>query len=46
MHTSFFHDGDGDDKNGTQAGSGAGDYTPPEDLPIPGESEAVPNKDQ
>lgn len=42
MHT-FFDEDNNDEKE--EAGPAAGDYTPPSDLPIPGETEAVPEKE-
>ncbi len=46
----FHKGGDGKDdakqQDGKQGGPAAGDYTPPADLPIPGETEPVPNRDQ
>lgn len=42
--------GDGDDDDSKAAepkgGPDAGDYTPPKDLPIPGEGDAVDNSKQ
>jgi hypothetical protein len=47
MRHSLPPDGGDDDKpNGSEAGPASGDYSPPPDLTIPGETEALPPKQQ
>lgn len=43
MRTTLWIDGDDEDENEAKGGPEAGDYEPPKDLPIPGETEALDN---
>ena len=42
----WFDDDEDEDNNEQKGGAPAGDYEPPKDLPIPGETEALDSSQQ